>query len=100
MASNESSDSQSNPSMLHGHAAYVAAAAKETLGSYTSTPLQNSGASDKQSALDEMRAAKNISDQQGGGDVTKNPTLGSVEQKLGSVTGCEGMEEEGAKRLS
>ncbi len=28
MASNEGSDSGSNPSMLHGHAAYVAAAAK------------------------------------------------------------------------
>lgn len=59
--------------------------------------MQNAGASDKQSALEEMRAAKAQSDQQGG-DLTKNPTLGKVEQTLGGVTGCEGMEDEGAKR--
>ena len=47
-----------------------------------------------------MRAAKQASDEQGGGEVSKNETMGKVEQKLGSVTGCEGMEEEGAKRQS
>ena len=59
--------------------------------------MQNAGSSDKQAALEEMRAAKAQSDAQGG-DVTKNSTLGKVEQTLGSATGCEGMEEEGAKR--
>jgi uncharacterized protein YjbJ (UPF0337 family) len=59
--------------------------------------MQNAGASDKQAAVEEMRAAKEISDQQGG-EVSKNETMGKVEQTLGSVTGCEGMEEEGAKR--
>ena len=44
-----------------------------------------------------MRAAKAQSDSQGG-DVSKNETLGKVEQKLGGVTGCEGMVEEGEKR--
>ena len=73
--------------------------AQETLGSYTSTDLQNAGASDKNAAIEEMRAAKQASDAQGG-EVNKNPTVGKVEQKLGSVTGCEGMEEEGAKRQS
>jgi len=61
--------------------------------------MQNAGASDKQAAVEEMRAAKEVSDQQGG-EVSKNETMGKVEQKFGSVTGCEGMEEEGAKRQS
>lgn len=72
---------------------------QETIGSYTSTDMQNAGASDKEAAVEEMRAAKQLSDQQGG-EVNKNPTLGKVEQTMGSVTGCEGMEEEGAKRQS
>lgn len=72
---------------------------QETLGSYTSTDMQNAGASDKSVALEEMRAAKQMSDQQGG-EVSHNETLGKVEKTLGSVTGCEGMEEEGAKRQS
>lgn len=73
-------------------------AAQETVGSYTSTDMQNAGSADKQAAIDEMRAAKQVADEQGGG-VSENPTLGKVEKSLGSVTGCEGMEEEGAKRL-
>ena len=60
--------------------------------------MQNAGSSDKQAAIDEMRAAKAQSDEQGGGDVNKNETLGKMEKTMGSVTGCEGMEEEGAKR--
>ncbi len=59
--------------------------------------MQNAGSADKQAAIDEMRAAKEASDSQGG-EVNKNATLGKVEKRLGSVTGCEGMEEEGAKR--
>ena len=70
---------------------------QETIGSYTSTDMQNAGASDKQAAIEEMKAAKQLSDEQGG-QVSKNETLGKAEQTLGSVTGCEGMEEEGAKR--
>ena len=31
---------------------------QEAVGSYTSTDMQNSGASDKQAAVEEMRAAK------------------------------------------
>ena len=61
--------------------------------------MQNAGSSDKQAALEEMRAAKSQSDAQGGA-VSKNPTLGKVEQTLGNAAGCEGMEEEGAKRQS
>ena len=61
--------------------------------------MQNAGASDKSAALEEMRAAKNASDEQGG-ELNKNATVGKVEQTLGNVTGCEGMEEEGVKRQS
>ena len=61
--------------------------------------MQNAGATDKSAALEEMRAAKKVSDEQGG-EISKNPTVGKVEQTLGNVTGCEGMEEEGAKRQS
>ena len=67
------------------------------MGSYTSTDMQKAGSADKQAAIDEMRAAKEASDAQGD-EISKNPTLGKVEQSFGSVTGCEGMEEEGAKR--
>ena len=59
--------------------------------------MQNAGSAEKQAAVEEMRAAKEASDSQGG-EINKNPTLGKVEQTLGSATGCEGMEEEGAKR--
>lgn len=56
--------------------------------------MQHSGGADKQAAVDEMRAARDAQ----GGDVSRNETLGKVERGLGSVTGCEGMEEEGGKR--
>lgn len=61
--------------------------------------MQNAGASDKSAAIEEMRAAKQMSDQKSG-EVNHNETLGKVEKTLGSVTGCEGMEEEGTKRQS
>ena len=59
--------------------------------------MQKAGAADKDAAIKEMRAAKEVADKQGE-DLTKNSTMGKVEQTLGSATGCEGMEEEGAKR--
>lgn len=61
--------------------------------------MQTAGSADKEAAVDEMRAAKQASDAQGG-EISKNQTLGKVEQSLGSAAGCEGMEEEGAKRQS
>ena len=61
--------------------------------------MQTAGSADKEAAVDEMRAAKQASDAQGG-EISKNQKLGKVEQSLGSAAGCEGMEEEGAKRQS
>ena len=45
-----------------------------------------------------MRAAKAQGESEGQGEVGKNETLGSVEKIAGSVTGCEGMKDEGAQR--
>ncbi len=42
-----------------------------------------------------MRAAK---EQQSGGEVGRNDTVGKAEEKLGQVTGCEGMVGEGRER--
>ena len=60
--------------------------------------MKNAGASDKQAAVDEMRAAKAQNEAQGDTEVMKNEALGKVEQTLGSAAGCEGMVEEGGKR--
>ena len=65
----------------------------------TSSPAwQTSGQDDKSTAVEEMRAAKKESDGQGG--TTGNATVGMVEQKLGNVTGCEGMQEDGGAKQS
>lgn len=60
--------------------------------------MQNTGAEEKGAAVEEMRAAKAMG-QNGGDGVAKNETLGKAEQMAGNVTGCEGMSEEGVKRM-
>lgn len=50
-----------------------------------------------------MRSAKQASDaaklaSHDGETTGGNPTVGMVEQKLGAVTGCEGMEQEGLEK--
>ena len=110
--------------MLHGHAAYVSGAvqvhpplpaslmcsliyystSQEQIGNLTSsTAWQESGQSAKTGAVDEMRSAKQASDaaklaSHDGETTGGNPTVGMVEQKLGAVTGCEGMEQEGLEK--
>lgn len=79
-------DPTHSPSQLHGHATYVAGAAKAALG-------LESGAQDKEYAVKEMRAAKEQSEA-----ATKNETVGKVEEMLGGATGCEGMVGEGRER--
>ena len=104
------SDPTQTPSQLHGHATYVAGAAKEAMGF-------GSGAEDKEYAIKEMRAAKEQAGTFGyflihgvesdekliellGGEPAKNETVGKIEEKLGSATGCEGMVGEGKERQS
>lgn len=104
-----SEDPTQNPSMLHGHATYVAGAAKvfpPLLPSPLLLPANptnmwiqeafgfESGSSDKEYAVNEMRAAKEQSE----GEPKHNETAGKIEEKLGSVTGCEGMVGEGKER--
>ncbi|KAL9007778.1 MAG: hypothetical protein Q9180_009581 [Flavoplaca navasiana] len=94
MASNN--NHTENPSMLHGHAGYVAGAAKEAIGTYVSSDpsWKTAGAETKDAAVAEMRAAK----EQSQGEPAKNDTMGKVEEKLGSAVGCEGMVGEGKER--
>ncbi|KAL9012923.1 MAG: hypothetical protein Q9180_009055 [Flavoplaca navasiana] len=94
MASNN--NPTENPSMLHGHAGYVAGAAKEAIGTYVSSDpsWKTAGAETKDAAVAEMRAAK----EQSQGEPAKNDTMGKVEEKLGSAVGCEGMVGEGKGR--
>lgn len=107
MSSSDASDPTTNPSMLHGHATYVAGAAKvppSPLSPCLLPPPQltptkevlgiQSGTSDKEYAVSEMRAAK----EQSGGEVGRNETMGKAEETLGKVTGCEGMRGEGRER--
>ena len=63
---------------------------QETLG-------YESGTSDKEAAVEEMRAAKEAS---GDAEPAKSGVLGNLEGKAGQLTGCEGMVEEGEKRKS
>lgn len=82
--------------MLHGHAAYVAGAAKEAIGTHISSDpsWKTSGTETKNAAVEEMRAAKAQSE----GDPGKNETVGKMEEKLGGAVGCEGMVGEGKDR--
>lgn len=76
--------------MIAGHAKYVQGAAASALG-------YESGEATKSAAVEEMRSARDQS-----GNSQQQPAqggvLGTVEQKLGEVTGCEGMKEEGKER--
>ncbi|KAL8865241.1 MAG: hypothetical protein Q9198_009414 [Flavoplaca austrocitrina] len=94
MASNN--NPTENPSMLHGHAGYVAGAAKEANGTYVSSDpsWKTAAAETKDAAVAEMRAAK----EQSQGEPAKNDTMGKVEEKLGSAVGCAGMVGEGKER--
>ncbi|KAJ9501300.1 hypothetical protein H2202_003094 [Exophiala xenobiotica] len=89
MSADQSSDSQSQPSMLGAHAKYVQGAVSSALG-------YESGEQTKEAAVQEMRDAKaQSSDQQ----PAQSTILGSVEKTAGQVTGCEGMIEEGQERI-
>lgn len=72
------------------------------IGNMTNAPSwQESGRKDKQAAVDEMRAAKQRSDQQVDYD-SMNPIALNAEGKAqgiaGSLTGCAGMRERGSEK--
>ncbi|KAH7009361.1 uncharacterized protein B0I36DRAFT_342146 [Microdochium trichocladiopsis] len=82
-------NSTQQPSLVGGHAEYVKGAAEAAIGDISgSHTWKSSGEQAKARAVDTMKAAGEARDATHG--------YGKVEQKLGEVTGCEGMEKEGA----
>jgi uncharacterized protein YjbJ (UPF0337 family) len=66
-------------------------AMQETIGNVTgSQAWQASGAQDKSQAVDAMKAAGQQRD-------SANKGFGGIEEKAGSLVGCEGMQKEGAE---
>ncbi|KAI1624918.1 hypothetical protein EDD37DRAFT_665038 [Exophiala viscosa] len=86
MSSEQSSESQA--SMLGGHAKYVQGAISSALGYET-------GEQTKSEAVQEMKDAK----AQSSGEPAQSSILGTVEKTAGSLTGCEGMVDEGQQRI-
>ncbi|EMD00388.1 hypothetical protein BAUCODRAFT_144066 [Baudoinia panamericana UAMH 10762] len=86
------SSSEQNPTLIGGHAQYVKGAAEvSVVGSVTGAESwQKSAESDKQAGIDAMKQASANRDPQKDG-------YGKVEEMAGKVTGCEGMEKEGAQ---
>jgi hypothetical protein len=82
------SDQQSEPSLIGGHAKYVQGAAASALG-------YESGEATKNAAIEEMQRAQSKTE---GQQPAQSGVLGTVEQKVGELTGCEGMKEEGKER--
>ncbi|CAD0108886.1 unnamed protein product [Aureobasidium uvarum] len=72
-----SDNTQQQPSLIGGHAQYVKGAAEQ------------SGETDKQGGIDAMKAASQNRDPATDG-------YGKVEEVAGKLSGCEGMEKEGA----
>ncbi|KAI0841808.1 hypothetical protein F5Y06DRAFT_293506 [Hypoxylon sp. FL0890] len=84
-----SQNNQQQPSLIGGHAEYIKGATESTIGSVTSSQAwTSSGEQAKAHAVDTMKAAGEKRDSSHG--------FGKAEQKLGEVTGCEGMVKEGA----
>ncbi|KAI3337268.1 Wd tetratricopeptide repeat domain-containing protein [Xylariaceae sp. AK1471] len=84
-----SSNDNNQPSLIGGHTEYVKGTAEATIGNVTgSHAWKSSGEQAKAHAVDTMKAAGERRDPSQG--------FGTAEQKLGEVTGCEGMAHEGA----
>ncbi|KAL9107335.1 MAG: hypothetical protein Q9227_007787 [Pyrenula ochraceoflavens] len=84
--SDQSSSDQ--PSMLSSHIKYAQ-------GAISSAFNNPSGEQTKSEAVQEMKAAS----QQSSAEPKESGILGSVEKKAGELTGCEGMVDEGQKRM-
>ncbi|OAL42926.1 hypothetical protein IQ07DRAFT_593456 [Pyrenochaeta sp. DS3sAY3a] len=78
------------PGLVAGHVQYAKGAAEETIGNVTGNHAwKSSGVQDKTQAVDAMKVASENRDSSRG--------FGSVEEKAGSLVGCEGMQKEGAE---
>ncbi|KAI0550218.1 hypothetical protein F4679DRAFT_583711 [Xylaria curta] len=84
-----SSNDNNQPSLIGGHVEYVKGATELAIGNVTgSQAWKTSGEQAKAHAVDTMKSAGQQRDPSQG--------FGTAEQKLGQVTGCEGMVDEGA----
>ncbi|EKG19410.1 hypothetical protein MPH_03273 [Macrophomina phaseolina MS6] len=89
-SSTNNNNSTTNPGLVSSHAEYIKGAAESAIGSVTgSNAWQKSGEQDKAHAVDAMKQASANRD-------PANSGYGKVEEVAGRVTGCEGMEKEGA----
>ncbi|KAF2661402.1 hypothetical protein K491DRAFT_687542 [Lophiostoma macrostomum CBS 122681] len=88
---NQSQSQSQGPGLVASHAQYVKGAAEETIGNLTGAQgWTNSGAQDKQDAVDAMKSASANRD-------ASQKGFGGVEEKAGNLVGCEGMVKEGAE---
>ncbi|KAJ9647954.1 hypothetical protein H2201_001321 [Coniosporium apollinis] len=84
------SNNNQQPGLVAAHAEYVKAAAVEAVGTATgSEAWKQSGAEQKEQAINDMKAASEGRDPATSG-------WGKPEEVIGKVTGCEGMQQEGA----
>jgi uncharacterized protein YjbJ (UPF0337 family) len=76
--------------MTHHHEIDILILSQETVGNVTGNEAwKASGVQDKSQAVDAMKAASANRDTSQG--------LGGIEEKAGSLVGCEGMQKEGAE---
>lgn len=81
-----------NPSLIGGHVQYAKGAIEESIGNVTgSQAWKDSGAHDKQEAVEKMRVANH-------GPSDSSWVSGSTEKKMGNAVGCEGMVHNGEER--
>ncbi|KAI4761020.1 hypothetical protein E4T52_06836 [Aureobasidium sp. EXF-3400] len=85
-----SDNQQQQPGLIASHLQYVKGAAEGVIGNVTGNAAwQQSGETDKSSGIDAMKAASQNRDPATDG-------YGKVEEVAGRLSGCEGMEKEGA----
>ncbi|ORY86156.1 hypothetical protein BCR37DRAFT_390953 [Protomyces lactucae-debilis] len=92
--------SDQKPGLVAAHLNYAKGAAEETIGNVTgSQDWQKSGKNDQSAARDDMKAASNASTdpaaRQPNGSLARE---GGLESKIGSLVGCEGMEQVGEEK--
>ncbi|KAJ3280531.1 hypothetical protein HK104_000601 [Borealophlyctis nickersoniae] len=97
------------PSMIHGHVAYVTGAVEETLGSLTGYEnLQRTGHDTKTSALAELRAADAATADSRAHSVAERASAhpgvvgaeGQAERVVGGAVFCEGLQRHGEEKQS
>ncbi|KAI4844967.1 hypothetical protein E4T44_05892 [Aureobasidium sp. EXF-8845] len=85
-----SDTNQQQPGLIASHLQYVKGAAEGVIGNVTGNAAwQNSAETDKQDGISAMKAASQNRDPATDG-------YGKVEEVAGRLSGCEGMEKEGA----